>query len=211
MFSKRLQLQERMSKHIVETIMKAAQPKGAMVVIEAEHLCMTMRGVKKPGSKMITSAMSGIFLRSEYADPRHYLFLNEELKDIELEVSILDIKSIRSSRLSIWRRQVTRCPFDGEKSSGLHKAAKVDNRAANLLNRRLSRRGGSRGGQDICVSKRVHRFFWYSEIESSWMLLPRNSFPAFRALGTSKEIETTLLNYGKIFLKCQVRLENTET
>jgi len=66
MFSKRLQLQERMSKHIVETIMKAAQPRGAMVVIEAEHLCMTMRGVKKPGSKMITSAMRGIFL----SDPR---------------------------------------------------------------------------------------------------------------------------------------------
>ena len=66
MFSKRLQLQERMSKQIVSTIMKAAQPRGAMVVIEAEHLCMTMRGVRKPGSKMITSAMRGIFL----ADPR---------------------------------------------------------------------------------------------------------------------------------------------
>jgi GTP cyclohydrolase I len=66
MFSKRLQLQERMSKQIVSTIMAAAQPQGAMVVIEAEHLCMTMRGVRKPGSKMITSAMRGIFL----GDPR---------------------------------------------------------------------------------------------------------------------------------------------
>ncbi|MCX5781649.1 MAG: GTP cyclohydrolase I FolE [Elusimicrobia bacterium] len=65
-FAKRFQLQERMSKQIVDSIMKAAQPYGAMVVIEAEHLCMTMRGVKKTGSKMITSAMRGIFL----SDPR---------------------------------------------------------------------------------------------------------------------------------------------
>ncbi len=62
-FSHRLQLQERLSKQIVDTIMKTVQPKGAMVVIEAEHLCMTMRGVKKTGSKVITSAMRGIFLK----------------------------------------------------------------------------------------------------------------------------------------------------
>ncbi|MCB4791793.1 MAG: GTP cyclohydrolase I FolE [Elusimicrobia bacterium] len=63
MFSKRLQLQERMTKHIADTIMQIAKPYGAMAVIEAEHLCLTMRGVKKPGSKMITSAMRGIFLK----------------------------------------------------------------------------------------------------------------------------------------------------
>ena len=62
-FAHRLQLQERLSEQIADTIMKTVQPKGAMVVIEAEHLCMTMRGVKKPGSKMITSAMRGIFLK----------------------------------------------------------------------------------------------------------------------------------------------------
>ena len=62
-FAHRLQLQERLSKQIVDTIMKTVQPNGAMVVIEAEHLCMTMRGVKKPGSKMITSAIRGIFLK----------------------------------------------------------------------------------------------------------------------------------------------------
>jgi GTP cyclohydrolase I len=43
--------------------MKSIMPRGVMVVMEAEHLCMTMRGVKKPGSKMITSAMRGIFLK----------------------------------------------------------------------------------------------------------------------------------------------------
>ena len=62
-FSHRLQLQERLSKQIVDTLMKTIQPNGAMVVIEAEHLCMTMRGVRKPGAKMITSAMRGIFLK----------------------------------------------------------------------------------------------------------------------------------------------------
>ena len=62
-FSHRLQLQERLSKQIVDTIMQTAKPTGAMVVIEAEHLCMTMRGVKKPGSKMVTSAIRGIFLK----------------------------------------------------------------------------------------------------------------------------------------------------
>ncbi|MHB9154977.1 MAG: GTP cyclohydrolase I FolE [Endomicrobiales bacterium] len=62
-FSHRLQLQERMSKQIADSIMQAAKPRGAMVVIEAEHLCMTMRGVKKPGAKMVTSAMRGIFLK----------------------------------------------------------------------------------------------------------------------------------------------------
>jgi GTP cyclohydrolase I len=63
LFTHRLQVQERLSKQIADTIMKVAKPHGAMVIIEAEHLCMTMRGVKKPGAKMITSAMRGIFLR----------------------------------------------------------------------------------------------------------------------------------------------------
>lgn len=63
MFSHRLQLQERLTKQIADTIMSEAKPYGAMVVVEAEHLCMTMRGVKKPGAKMVTSAMRGVFLR----------------------------------------------------------------------------------------------------------------------------------------------------
>ena len=62
-FAHRLQLQERLSEQIADTIMKTVQPRGAMVVIEAEHLCMTMRGVRKSGAKMITSAMRGIFLK----------------------------------------------------------------------------------------------------------------------------------------------------
>jgi GTP cyclohydrolase IA len=63
MFSHRLQVQERLTKQIADSIMEKADPYGAMVVIQCEHLCMTMRGVKKPGAKMITSAMRGIFLK----------------------------------------------------------------------------------------------------------------------------------------------------
>jgi len=61
--SRRPQVQERLTTQIVETIMKSLLPRGAMVVVEAEHLCMIMRGIQKPGSKVVTSAMRGIFLR----------------------------------------------------------------------------------------------------------------------------------------------------
>ncbi|MDD5491527.1 MAG: GTP cyclohydrolase I FolE [bacterium] len=61
--SRRPQLQERLSMMIADTIMKAVRPQGVLVIIEAEHFCMTMRGVRKPGSKTVTSAMRGIFLK----------------------------------------------------------------------------------------------------------------------------------------------------
>ncbi len=63
-FARRPQIQEQLTSQIAEAIMEALQPDGAAVVIEAEHLCMTMRGVKKPGSRMVTSAMRGQFKRS---------------------------------------------------------------------------------------------------------------------------------------------------
>jgi GTP cyclohydrolase IA len=59
--SRRPQLQERITSTIADTIMKKLEPHGVMVVVEAEHMCMTMRGVKKPGAKTITSAARGIF------------------------------------------------------------------------------------------------------------------------------------------------------
>ncbi|GMO67830.1 MAG: GTP cyclohydrolase I FolE [Endomicrobiia bacterium] len=62
-FASRLQLQERLIKEIADIVMQCVKPHGVMVVVEAEHLCMTMRGVKKPGSKVVTSAMRGIFLK----------------------------------------------------------------------------------------------------------------------------------------------------
>ena len=60
-YSRRLQLQERMTKQIADIIMESLKPDGVAVVIQAEHLCMTMRGIKKPGSNVVTSAMRGIF------------------------------------------------------------------------------------------------------------------------------------------------------
>jgi len=65
MFARRLQLQERMTSQIADTIMKAIDPLGVLVIAEAEHLCTTMRGVKKPGSLMMTSAIRGIFRKNE--------------------------------------------------------------------------------------------------------------------------------------------------
>lgn len=59
--SKRLQVQERLTTEIADIIMKKLRPGGVMVVIEAEHLCMGMRGVKKPGVITVTSAVRGIF------------------------------------------------------------------------------------------------------------------------------------------------------
>lgn len=59
--SRRPQLQERITSTIADTIMETLDPHGVMVVIEAEHMCMTMRGVKKPGAKTITSAVRGVF------------------------------------------------------------------------------------------------------------------------------------------------------
>lgn len=60
-YAKRPQLQERMTDEIAETIYKALNCKGVYVLIEAEHTCMTMRGVKKPGAKIITTGTKGIF------------------------------------------------------------------------------------------------------------------------------------------------------
>jgi GTP cyclohydrolase IA len=59
--SRRPQVQERLAGQIVDIFCQELSPAGAGVVMEAEHLCMTMRGVKKPGSRMVTSALRGVF------------------------------------------------------------------------------------------------------------------------------------------------------
>src|SRR5207237_3148370 len=65
-FARRLQVQERLTTEIANTLMEALEPVGVMVVMEAEHTCMTLRGVKKPGAITITSAIRGGFRK----DPR---------------------------------------------------------------------------------------------------------------------------------------------
>jgi len=58
--SRRLQVQERMTSQIADSIRESLSAKGVLIVIEAEHLCLTMRGIKKPGSKIVTSAIRGM-------------------------------------------------------------------------------------------------------------------------------------------------------
>jgi GTP cyclohydrolase I len=64
LISRRPQLQERITSKIADIIMEVLNPKGVVVVVEAEHLCMSIRGVKKPGATTITSAVRGIFYRN---------------------------------------------------------------------------------------------------------------------------------------------------
>jgi GTP cyclohydrolase I len=64
-YASRPQVQERLTTQVAESIMKGLSPKGVMVVIEAEHLCMSMRGVRKPNTKTVTSAVRGSFRRDE--------------------------------------------------------------------------------------------------------------------------------------------------
>ncbi len=57
--ARRPQIQERLTSQVVDTLMDGLQPRGAAIVVQAEHLCMTMRGVRKPGSRIVTSATRG--------------------------------------------------------------------------------------------------------------------------------------------------------
>ena len=74
--ARRPQLQERMTATIADAIVDALKPYGVVVVVEAEHMCMTMRGVSKPGSKTITSAVRGIFKKDVAARAEVMSLLN---------------------------------------------------------------------------------------------------------------------------------------
>ena len=65
MFAKRPQVQERLTAQLADLIMEKLKPKGAMVVVDAEHLCLSMRGLKKSGARTVTSAVRGIFRSKE--------------------------------------------------------------------------------------------------------------------------------------------------
>jgi GTP cyclohydrolase I len=66
LYAKRPQVQERLTSQVADAVMRKLDPRGVIVVVEAEHLCMAMRGVRKPGSRTMTSAVRGIFK----SDPR---------------------------------------------------------------------------------------------------------------------------------------------
>jgi GTP cyclohydrolase IA len=64
-YARRPQVQERMTSQVADALMNVLEPRGVIVVVEAEHLCMTMRGVRKPGAKTLTSAVRGVFRDSD--------------------------------------------------------------------------------------------------------------------------------------------------
>ena len=64
LFARRPQVQERLTSQVADTLVRELEPQGVLVVLECEHLCMSMRGIKKPGSKTTTSAVRGSFITS---------------------------------------------------------------------------------------------------------------------------------------------------
>lgn len=76
--SKRPQLQERMTTEIADFLIEAIKPKGVMVVIEAEHMCLTIRGVKKPGTKVLTSAIRGILRQGPARAEAYSMIMREQ-------------------------------------------------------------------------------------------------------------------------------------
>lgn len=75
-YARRLQIQEQMTSQIADAIMEYLAPQGVMVVVEAEHLCMTMRGVKKPGSQTVSIATRGVFADNEALQNRFFQMLH---------------------------------------------------------------------------------------------------------------------------------------
>lgn len=75
-FARRLQLQEQLTGQIADALMTHMQPKGVLVMIEAEHMCMTMRGIKKPGSQTVTIARRGDFNTEPALEERFFRMLD---------------------------------------------------------------------------------------------------------------------------------------
>ncbi len=74
----RPQMQERLTSQVADSLMTALHPTGVAVVLEAEHLCMTMRGVKKPGSRLVTSATRGVFRTSAATRAEFFSLVRQE-------------------------------------------------------------------------------------------------------------------------------------
>ncbi|EET58554.1 GTP cyclohydrolase I [Marvinbryantia formatexigens DSM 14469] len=74
-FARRLQLQEQLTAQVADAFMEHLAPQGVMVMVEAEHMCMTMRGVKKPGTKTVTVVTRGVFENNEALQNQFYRML----------------------------------------------------------------------------------------------------------------------------------------
>lgn len=74
-FARRLQLQEQLTGQVADALEKELNPKGVMVMIEAEHMCMTMRGIKKPGSQTVTIVKRGIFENNQELEDTFFRML----------------------------------------------------------------------------------------------------------------------------------------
>ena len=78
-FARRLQLQEQLTGQIADALMEYMQPKGALVMVEAEHMCMTMRGIKKPGSQTVTLARRGVFETDPALEERFFRMMGRQV------------------------------------------------------------------------------------------------------------------------------------
>lgn len=74
-YAKRLQIQERLTNEIADALVEHLDPRGVMVVVEAEHLCMSIRGVQAPGTRTVTSAVRGLFNTNEEGEKEEFLRL----------------------------------------------------------------------------------------------------------------------------------------
>lgn len=74
-YARRLQIQERLTTEVADALVKHLEPRGVMVVVEAEHLCMTIRGVQAPGTRTITSAVRGLFNTNAEGEKEEFLRL----------------------------------------------------------------------------------------------------------------------------------------
>lgn len=75
-YARRLQLQEQMTAQIADALQNSLQPQGVMVMLEAEHMCMTMRGIKKPGSQTVSIAKRGVFEKDEQLQQTFFAMLH---------------------------------------------------------------------------------------------------------------------------------------
>mgnify|MGYP001352470540 CR=1 FL=1 len=101
-FARRLQIQEQLTGQIADALMEHLKPKGVLVMIEAEHMCMTMRGIKKPGSQTVTVVKRGVFLEDpELTNLFFQMICAEYLAQCDIDAHIDSIKKLYFERMTV--------------------------------------------------------------------------------------------------------------